>query len=204
MGKTGYHRKATKATAAKQAKAKTPVLPEPKPLDQIEITMEAKEMFARAIEGSGGLQRLIDFMNSSNANYGMVVGHYAKLIPLQTVSQVKATVEVGADKQLAAAMVDALCRIQKARESGIDAKGVIIDKTVTIEHQPKTEEPQPPPLVININKDPPEPSQPHIVVDNDKPAVEKPWHPGAPREPSSTELFYDWIGSRRHDPWSAT
>src|SRR5258708_31315620 len=152
MAGTRDRRKAAKARAAKlDAEQKLS-------LDQLEQTMEAKEILARAFLGAGGLEALIDWIKQNGDNRGMFYSHYAKLIQQSVVTQVKATVEVGADKQLAAAMVDALCRIQKARESGIDAKGVIIDKTVTIEHQPKTEEPesnQAPQIVIN--KAPPEP-----------------------------------------------
>src|SRR5258708_39338686 len=104
MGKTGYHRKATKAAAAKQAKAKTPVQPEPVPLDQIIVTKEAKDFFALAFEAAGGLQGLVDWINQNSTNRGMFYSHYAKLIQQSVVTQVKATVEVGADKQLAAAM----------------------------------------------------------------------------------------------------
>lgn len=75
--------------------------PKPKRLDQLKVTMEAKEIFALAFEGAGGLQRLIDFLKTSNTNYGMFISHYAKLLPLSTVTEVNATVTVE-DNQAAA------------------------------------------------------------------------------------------------------
>jgi hypothetical protein len=63
-------------------------------LADLKVTMEAKEVFALAFEGAGGLKRLIDYMKVSNTNYGMVIAHYAKLIPMSVSSQIDATVTV--------------------------------------------------------------------------------------------------------------
>src|SRR5258707_11722755 len=88
MAGTHDRRKAAKIRAAKlDAEQKLS-------LDQLEPTMEAKEIFARAFLGAGGLEALIDWIKQNGDNRGMFYSHYAKLIQQSVVTQVNAKVTV--------------------------------------------------------------------------------------------------------------
>jgi hypothetical protein len=102
--------------AAKAAKAGTPPPSESKPLSDLEVTREAKEIFALWFEAAGGLQRLLEFTKTNNANYDKALAHYAKTIPLNTVSTVNATVSIADETEARAAFVQAFANVIKARQ----------------------------------------------------------------------------------------
>jgi hypothetical protein len=99
------------------------------------VTREAKEMIALAFEGAGGLPALIRWAKKKpDLFYSQL---YTKLIPVTVAGTVNAKIEDGNGQLLASRMVDALCRIQAARESGVRSTAVIIDNDAIEEPIPQ-------------------------------------------------------------------
>jgi hypothetical protein len=98
--------------------------PKPKPLHELQVTMEAKQVFALAMEGVGGLQGMIDWIKASAANRAAFYANYAKLIPL-TVNA-NATVNVKRDdEEIRAKLSDAFARLINARKQEEARTGLV-------------------------------------------------------------------------------
>lgn len=100
------------------------------PLHKLVVKMEAKEVFALAMEGVGGLQGMIDWIKESTDNRAAFYANYAKLLnlpPMVTVNNNTVNVETERveGEQLRQSMVDAMARIVQARRQDFARSGLI-------------------------------------------------------------------------------
>jgi hypothetical protein len=184
------------------------------------------EAFAAAFKGIGGIPALIRWAKSSSHNRAAFYQMFSKLFPVEMKTEVNAKLTVE-DQTKTNAEFDKLIegivamRMQKAliEQGSGGPEGVMMFGGVTYKHrggkwvdaQTLTIDNGPQPLQQSMIPEPqpqttqqsvePAPQSPAAVPDNVVPLHEKPFHPGARPEPSATELYLDWIGSRRSDPW---
>jgi hypothetical protein len=104
---------------------KRPKQPKQTPLADLEVTMEAREVFAKAFVGSGGLEGLITWIKLNSTNRGMFYAHFAKTLPLSVVSQVTAKITVEDETSIRDAMVDGLARVIESARQDYERAGLV-------------------------------------------------------------------------------
>lgn len=182
----------------------------PKTPDPVDPKLAFLEVFKR----TGGIAGMTTWARTHRTVFYSLFG---KLIS-QPVVQTNINNTVKFDEvQARAALAHAFHRIidAKGKDTGavyVDGERVYEDgqAPVTIEHAPQTIDGSPPSPAFakaTADKPAPDPAQQSAASQPDNVVTLKPFHPAArppqaaPREPTSTELFYEWSASRR-DPWS--
>ncbi|SHK94244.1 hypothetical protein [Bradyrhizobium lablabi] len=171
--------------------------------------VDPKLAFLEVFKRTGGIAGMTTWAKTHRTLFYSLFGKLISQPLVQT--NINNTIKVD-EVQARAALAHAFHRIIDSRE--LDKGAVYVDgervyedgqAPVTIEHAPRPDLAQPPsPAPSPADIDPAQPSaapQPDNVVNIDR----KPFHPAArppqaaPRELTSTELFYEYRG---RDPWS--